>query len=91
MMKLPLLIFALSAVFFSCTRRFECTCNYKQRSFELNDQNEIVEVKTDTLYRSYISYTSKKLATEECDERGRSLMMDSLKVESSCGVVRYRD
>jgi len=90
MKKLPLLILALGLIAFSCTRRYECNCDYVQRSFELDDQGAEIEIKTPKLYFSYISYTSKKLAKEECDERGRSLMLDSLKIEASCAVIKYR-
>lgn len=90
MKKLPILLFGAGILVFSCTRRFECNCDYKQRSFELNDDLDTIEVRKDEKYFSYINFTSKKLANEECDERGRSLMLDSLKIEASCGVVKYK-
>lgn len=89
-MKLP--FFALVAgvlILVSCTRRYECACRYKQLSYEY-EVDDTIEVVTDTVYRSYISYTSKKLATEECNERGRALMFDSLKIESTCSTVKYQ-
>ena len=90
MKKLPLLIFACGLLVFSCTKRFECKCDYQQRSFELDDVGDTIEIKTPTQYLSYISFTSKKLSNEECDERGRSLAMDTLKVEVNCSVSKYR-
>lgn len=89
-LRLPLLVFASALLVFSCTRRFECQCDYKQRSFSLNDEGDTLELRKDTIYLSYISYTSKKLANEECDERGRSLMLDSLKIAATCGVSKYK-
>ena len=91
MKKLPLLVLLSGLFVFSCSRRFECNCEYKQISFGLNADGEEITVITDTLYQSYISYTSKKLANEECDERGRSLMLDSLKIEASCNANRFRE
>jgi len=90
MKKLPFLLFAAVLLVFSCTRRFECQCDYKQRSFSINTDGDTIETRKDTIYLSYISYTSKKLANEECDERGRSLMLDSLKVLAECGVTKYK-
>ena len=90
MKKLPFLLLASGLIVFSCTRRYECKCAYKQLSYELDDLGEEVEIRTDEEYLSYISFTSKKLATEECDERGRSLMIDSLKVEATCGIAKYK-
>ena len=91
MKKVSFLLLAVSGLLvFSCTRRYECQCDYKKRSFEFNEAGDEVEVRTDTVYLSYISYTSKKLATEECDERGRSLMLDSLNIEATCGVIKFK-
>ncbi len=89
MKKIILPLFALSLVF-SCSRRYECNCNYKQRSFEVNSTGDTVEVRRDTTYLSYINFTSKKLAKEECNVRGTSLMMDSLKIEAACSVSKYK-
>jgi hypothetical protein len=91
MKKLPFFVLATGLIIVSCTRRFECQCDYKQRSFSIDTETgDTLELRKDTIYLSYISYTSKKLATEECDERGRSLMLDSLKIEASCGVIKFK-
>jgi hypothetical protein len=89
MKKLPLLL-ATGLIFISCTRRYECSCDYKQRTFELNTDNVLEEVITNENYLSYISYTSKKLATTECDERGSALMQDTLKIEATCKISKYK-
>lgn len=90
MRKLSFLLLTTSIVLIGCSRRYECNCAYKQISYQVNDAGDTVQVNTDTTYLSYISYTSKKLANEECDERGRSLMIDSLKVEADCKVSKYK-
>jgi hypothetical protein len=86
---MPISIFVLFGLF-SCTRKFECACDYKQTSTIINEQGVAQEIVTDEQYTSSIMYTSKKIANEECEERGRSLAIDSTRSEISCKVVKDR-
>lgn len=72
----------------SCTRKFSCECDYLQRAFVTNEQGNQEEVRTAEKYGSSIMYTSKKLANEECDERGRSIALDTMRIEVSCKVTK---
>jgi hypothetical protein len=72
----------------SCRREFSCDCDYKQRSIIINEQGNQEEVRTDEKYNSSIKYTSRKLANEECDERGRSIAIDTMRIEVSCKVTK---
>jgi hypothetical protein len=74
----------------SCTRKFSCDCDYKQRAIIINDQGNEEEVRTDEKYSSTIMYTSKKLANEECTERGRSIELDTMRIEASCIVTKTK-
>jgi hypothetical protein len=88
-MSKGILLFVFGAlVVIGCTRRFSCDCDYISLSYELNDDGDTVEIRTSEDYRSSIAYTSKKLANEECDERGRSIGLDTLNVEISCGISK---
>lgn len=73
-----------------CTRKFTCECDYKQRAIIINDQGNPEETRTDEKYRSNIMYTSNKLATEECNERGRAIGLDTMRVEASCKVIKEK-
>jgi hypothetical protein len=74
----------------SCTRKFSCECDYKQRAIIINGQGVEEEVRTDEKYTSTIMYTSKKLANEECTERGRSIELDTMRVEAVCKVTKTK-
>jgi hypothetical protein len=85
-----------TTLIFSCTRRFSCDCNYVQLEYidsvfkDSNNQDSlgIFIKRSDEKYNSSIAYTSKKLANEECDERGRSLDLDTLHVDISCSISK---
>lgn len=96
-MKIIVPVFFLSLLLsVSCTRRFSCECDYTVLSYADttivnaagNDTNVVWEYRTPDVYRSSIAYTSKKLANEECDERGRSLGLDTLHVDISCSISK---
>lgn len=83
-----MLLFLGVLVTVGCTRKFICDCDFTQRSFTINDDGDSVEVRTPEEYSSNIMYTSKKLANEECTERGRSIELDTMRVEASCRVIK---
>lgn len=88
-MKKPLILLFLGVlVTVGCTRKFTCECDYVQRAIIINDDGDEEEVRSDEKYSSNIMYTSKKLANEECAERGRSLQLDTMRVEAICRVTK---
>jgi hypothetical protein len=88
-MKKSLIFLSLAFLgLMSCTRKFTCECDYKQRAIGVDSQGNPAETRTDEKYSSNIMYTSKKLATEECNERGRSIAIDTMRVEVSCKVLK---
>jgi len=90
-MKKGFIFFALILITLtSCRRQFTCECDFVQRTLIINDLGNEEEVRTDEKYSSNISYTSKKLATEECDERGRSIGLDTMRVDAACKVIKKK-